>query len=192
MKTFAACCRICTTEPLKDGDGPMGKGRHQLSWGACVGIAHPNQVRRGLPSPAGVVVLPNPPALAGVAPIPDQVGPCRVGRNLRVGARFGFLRPASRSPATPLPCAPGVRGVYIKGIFKDGGCFLWICLYPLREPPVSTSKRPFTRRETRLAFSGRFSGLDLFGFQGTEVLVHPRSPADKELCGVCRTHGRRH
>ena len=65
-----------------------------------------------------------------------------------------------------------------KAFLHCGCCFLCIC--PLREPPLPRLKRPFTRRETRLAFSGRFSGLRLFGFQGTSGCSAPQKSDGRE------------
>lgn len=176
---------------LKDGDGPMGKGRHRLSWDACVGIAHPNPVRRGLPSPAGVVIFGT--QSTGFRQCRAYTRPSRPMSHRSqplCGGTFRFLATSWSLTRAALPFAPAARGVYLKGIFSLR--LLFLMYLPFREPPLPHSKRPFTRRETRLAFSGRFNGLRIFGFQGTEVLVHPRSRAEEKERKNRPTYGRRH
>ena len=166
MKNFAACCRACTTEPmLRNGDGPMGKGRHHLI-SRCVPVsAHLIKSVGGCPprralsscqvnrlSPVSRLYRAKPAHVTSVA--------------TSVWGRISDYRHFLVALRASLPFAPDARGVYLKGIFKDGGCSYGFAV-TLSGTPVATSKRPFTRRETRLAFSGRFSGLRIFGFQGT-------------------------
>ena len=134
MKIFAACCRPCTTEPmLKDGDGPMGKGRHHLI-SRCVPVsAHLiESVEDALLD--GRCLVTSQPAFASVAPIPGQARPCHIGRNLCVGAHFGFLRLLGRSPAQLFHSLP-LQEEFTSKAFLKTVVVLMDLLLPFQEPP---------------------------------------------------------